>query len=90
MSYNGWDNYETWAVKCWLDNEEGTYEHARTLTEHLSEPGHLATGIKDWVEEMMPDLGASLAADLLGAVLSKVAWYEIAQAYLEDFAPIER
>ena len=26
MSYNGWTNYETWAVKLWMDNEEGSYE----------------------------------------------------------------
>lgn len=23
--YNGWTNYETWAVKLWLDNEEPIY-----------------------------------------------------------------
>ena len=23
--YNGWTNYETWAVKLWMDNEEGFY-----------------------------------------------------------------
>lgn len=23
--YNGWTNYETWAVKLWLDNNEGDY-----------------------------------------------------------------
>ena len=22
--YNGWTNYETWAVKLWIDNEQGT------------------------------------------------------------------
>lgn len=25
--YNGWKNYETWAVALWLDNEEGTARH---------------------------------------------------------------
>ena len=24
-TYNGWKNYETWNVKLWLDNEQGTY-----------------------------------------------------------------
>jgi hypothetical protein len=24
-TYNGWTNYETWVVKLWMDNEEGTY-----------------------------------------------------------------
>ena len=23
--YNGWTNYETWAVKLWMDNEESSY-----------------------------------------------------------------
>lgn len=28
-TYNGWTNYETWAVALWLDNEQGTQEHWR-------------------------------------------------------------
>lgn len=24
-TYNGWTNYETWAVKLWIDNEEYSY-----------------------------------------------------------------
>jgi hypothetical protein len=27
--YNGWANYETWAVKLWMDNDPGEYEHWR-------------------------------------------------------------
>ena len=26
-NYNGWTNYETWAVKLWFDNEEATYRN---------------------------------------------------------------
>jgi hypothetical protein len=29
--YNGWDNYETWAVNLWLTNEEGIYNYCRGL-----------------------------------------------------------
>ena len=28
-TYNGWTNYETWAVKLWIDNDEGTVEYWR-------------------------------------------------------------
>jgi hypothetical protein len=35
--YNGWSNYETWAVKLWIDNEKGSYnewrEHTRAVWE---------------------------------------------------------
>ncbi len=25
--YNGWSNYETWNVKLWMDNDEGSYNY---------------------------------------------------------------
>jgi hypothetical protein len=42
--YNGWYNYETWAVKLWLDNDHGTYQYmtseaAGKLAEHTSDDG---------------------------------------------------
>ena len=41
--------------------------------------------IKEWVEEeIIPDLGATMASDLLGAALSKVDWREIAENWLSD------
>ena len=43
----------------------------------------LADKLKDQVGESMPDLGASLAADLLGAALSEVNWNEIAAGMIE-------
>jgi len=30
-SYNGWSNYETWAVNLWLTNEQGIYNFCRGL-----------------------------------------------------------
>jgi hypothetical protein len=45
----------------------------------------LADTLKEWVtDELMPDLGASMAADLLGAALSEVDWQEIAENWLEE------
>ena len=28
-TYNGWTNYETWAVNLWIDNDRGSYTHWR-------------------------------------------------------------
>jgi hypothetical protein len=45
----------------------------------------LADRLKDWVEsDMIPDLGSSMAADLLAAALSEVDWEEIAENWLDD------
>ena len=30
--YNGWTNYETWAVKLWMDNDEGSYRYWQEQT----------------------------------------------------------
>ena len=29
ISYNGWENYETWNVALWINNEEGLYHFAQ-------------------------------------------------------------
>jgi hypothetical protein len=92
-NYNGWTNYETWAVKLWLDNEEPSYRYwtgrARELHGSYAAADELADELGDEVTEAAPDLGPSLYSDLLGAALSKVRWYEIAESYLEEVEPDE-
>jgi hypothetical protein len=99
MSYNGWENYETWAVALWIKNDQGSYTWSREMaadclanvdrsdtvfTPEQNARGDLAERLKEWHEEMMPDLGASLWADLLGAAFGSVDWYEIAENYLSE------
>lgn len=84
MSYNGWKNYETWNVKLWLDNEQGSSEEARDMARRARSVNDLAEQLKDWVNEMAPDLGASCFADLLNAALGEVDWYEMAESYYEE------
>ena len=95
--YNGWTNYETWAVKLWLDNEEGTYDYWRERSrEILLDPRQsdvltieqtarydLADELKQDHEEAAPAV-SGVFADLLNAALSEVDWSEIAEAMLED------
>jgi hypothetical protein len=98
--YNGWHNYETWTVKLWLDNDEGTYNYMRELSaevlaDHTDEDGavdangsrsEFAGWLKDYHDEQLEELNipASVFRDLMNAALSEVNWHQIAGAYLEE------
>jgi hypothetical protein len=89
MAYNGWTNYETWAVALWIDNEPGSYEERRDLARRARSAYDLAGSLKSWMTDAAPDLGATLWADLLGAALSEVNWQEIAENWYEEEHPDE-
>lgn len=102
QGYNGWKNYETWAVALWIDNDEAMYYTARDMAagmgERMSDDDlskddaryELADQLKDWIDEVAEMTcpgcreGASFVSDLLGAALSEVDWYEIAENKLDD------
>ena len=95
--YNGWTNYETWAAKLWMDNEEGSYRHwdseaqdawddaeaDGTFTRDEVASRELAEKLKEEHESAMPDV-QGLFSDLLTAALSEVNWHEIAASLIED------
>ena len=33
-TYNGWENYETWNVALWLQNDEGLYNLTRAASDY--------------------------------------------------------
>ena len=80
-SYNGWTNYETWLVNLWLVNtNQGTYAIAREMAAEGADA--LRDWVKDWATGFIP--APTLAADLLGAALSKVNWREITESLLAE------
>ncbi len=98
-TYNGWTNYETWAVKLWLDNDEGTYDLMRQITrEAMAEPNEwdweqsddhalrvIEERVKDHLDEYNPlNDQPSVYSDLLNAAMSEVNWREIARAMIDD------
>ncbi len=85
--YNGWANYETWAVGLWVDNEQALYYEKIELTCRFTDDDssyRCAQAIKEWIESMQPDLGASLWSDLLGGAMSEVDWGELADHWLAE------
>jgi hypothetical protein len=91
--YNGWTNYETWAVKLWLDNDQGSQEMAFEMAREAQRSKYpramLADALKEIHEENAPEIGNNVYSDLLGSALGSVDWYEIAKAFLEDVAEID-
>ena len=85
--YNGWTNYETWNVKLWMDNDQGSYDYWREVTARFDkDDAHaLSEILRLEHEENQPELTGTYA-DLLGAALSSVNWYEIAESLLSDMA----
>ena len=61
-NYNGWANYETWAVKLWFDNEEATYrtwmERARSWKGREDDARRFAEELdRNLVPRRQPPLG---------------------------------
>ena len=94
-TFNGWSNYQTWAVNLWITNEQSSYFYWRDRTKVLvresaaGDKGHsalatLADEIREAIEEECAIPKASLAADLMNAALAEVDWHEIAQGLVND------
>ena len=102
--YNGWTNYETWLVKLWIDNDQGSQEHwleaARGCAEDAAADAPwtkaerarftLADELKDAYEDAAFDqVGTQgVFTDLLTGALGRVEWAEIAASLLEEFEDI--
>jgi len=84
-AYNGWTNYETWAVKLWMDNEEPTYRYWKEAAEEAwaeakadkpftrSERARLdlADRLKNAIDEGMPeDISKAVNASMYGDLLN--------------------
>lgn len=51
--YNGWTNYETWAVHLWLTNEEGSYNSCHELAANAKKDATESEPVRKgwWTEE---------------------------------------
>lgn len=98
--YNGWYNFEAWLCSLWIDNDQGLYNYWRQVTDMACRTCNalydsqtdkeaatywLSERLKEWVEENDPLSGtANLYADLMGAAISEINFYEIAEHWIDD------
>ncbi len=90
--YNGWTNYETWAVSLWIDNEESSYRYwreeaaryQRDIEDKVDVVGVLAARLKQEICDNAPTDAPNVNSDLLTAALSDVNWAEIAEGWLSE------
>jgi len=87
--YQGWHNYETWVVALWIDNEQCLQEEIFDIGRACSDPAAFADMIKEFIDELAPDLEASMFSDLLNSALGEVDWFELARTYREVIAEID-
>jgi len=83
MSYNGWENKETWLVNVWLgDDLQAHKDEGEALT-----ADYIEAIVDDMVAELEYDNGLlerGLLSDLLNTVLGEINYWELEQHYKED------
>ena len=92
--YNGFANYETWAVNLWLTNDHPAYSEFRELAENYSSEEsyefgqeikkRVEQGTEDILEQLTGSAFAGMISDIFHANLTLVDWDEIAQGFQED------
>jgi hypothetical protein len=90
--YNGWPNYETWAINAWLTNDYESYEQLMSIVQNPDTLVEQADQLKEWLHtglhNMAEDAGIAISkdvtvgmyVDLLSAAFDVVAWKEIVRA----------
>ena len=83
--YNGWNNYETWLVNLWIDNDK-VGEYWRERAEEVRDVSDLADEMQQfYTEQAETEIPASgMFADLFNSALGEVSWYDIAEHYIDD------
>jgi len=87
MTYNGYENWATWATTLMLTNDQGTYDAVVELLRgtRLSDR---STVLQEWVEEaMIPEDVEGLAGSYISHAFAQVNWNEVVAYCDEDLKP---
>lgn len=88
-TYNGYVNYQTWAVSLWLDNDYGSYTYYVERAEELieSNDGDIEQAHHDLASKIENDhdnpIETGVYSDLLTHALGNVDWHGVAESFIE-------
>lgn len=74
--YNGWQNYQTWLCKVWIDNDFNTYQHYKQKAKQ-------AKSISDLSQLLEKDF-TQKAYDLMQNAINKIDFHEIAESLINE------
>ena len=76
----------TRTVRLWLANDEGLYFATQDMARAADNVYDLSVSLQAFVDDLMPELPAGIASDLLTHALGEVEWQDLASELLEDDA----
>lgn len=88
-SYQGWENYATWAVALWIDNSEGDQEYITELVNSCENVYRAGDALEQWADDaldmwMEGRKSAGLFNDLLTWALGQTNWIEVAEHFWDE------
>ncbi len=78
--YNGWNNYETWLVALWLNNDQESYRLLQEIRSTQVSEHRKSERIEELVREFYLGDEVDMTADLVNAAIGRVDWLEIARS----------
>ena len=77
--YNGWNNYETWLVALWLNNDQESYGLLQEICSLQISAYRKGERIEELVRELYIGDEVGMMADLVNAAIGRVDWAEIVE-----------